>query len=292
MTNTIDMNLFHDYCDMGRLRLRTAGYQDVPGESDDDALCRYLNVLNRRVPVAKRTTHQSSTLSVPASLQAGYDQLIQVSETGGDLRPYQSTLLERSAFNDLLLNDWGFQHFHMGVGPHPTKPGFQERTPPLLFAMVTDTDLYCIAIGDHSSFEDRDLLDIVHLEWPDLLPKVADKNALTAWEPTEQDIKTLRQKQINAFTTRPDGTINMGAGGGLTGNKKHSVKVMLAFTQIVKMVRGWEKAIRDEVSAKPDKYPTTLTLDLILDPTDGFLRAVDETRTYAFKLGDISLREI
>lgn len=292
MPNTIDMNLFHDYCDMARLRLRTAGYQDVPGESDDDALRRYLNILNRRVPVANRTTHQSSTLSVPANLQAGYDQLIQVSEAGRDLRPYQSTLLERSAFNDLLLNDWGFQHFHMGVGPHPTKPDFQDRTGPLLFAMVTDTDLYCIAIGDHSSFEDRDLLDIVHLEWPDLLPKVADKNAMTAWEPTEQDIKTLRQKQINAFTTRPDGTINMGAGGGLTANKKHSVKVMMAFTRIVKMVRDWEKAIRDEVTAKHDNYPTTLKLDLVLDPTDRFLRAVDETQTYAFKLSDISLREI
>ena len=150
----VEMDLFHDYCDMARYRLRQAGYSDVPGESDDAALRRCLNALNRRVPVAKRKTHKASALVVPPDHRAGFDQLIKTSEEGGDLRPYQSTLLQRPEFADLLLNDRGFQHFHMGVGPHPRIAGFQERTGPLMFALVTERDLYCIAIGDHRSFED------------------------------------------------------------------------------------------------------------------------------------------
>ena len=272
----IQMDLFHDYCDMARHRLRTAGYADVLGESDDDALRRFLNILHRRVPVARRKTHKTNAMSVPVDQQAGFDQLIMTSESGGDLRSYQSTLLQRPAFSDLMLNDWGFQHFHMGVGPHPKIAGFQERTGPLVFAIVTDTDLYCIAIGDHNSFEDRKLLDIVHEEWPDLLPLVlrADAGERLAWEPTQGDIKTLRRHQINSLSTRNDGTINLGRGLGttMTGG---SMRVTMAFTTIVHEVRNWEKTIREEVAANPDNYPAELNLDLILDPNNGWLRAVD-----------------
>ena len=60
------------------------------------------------------------------------------------------------------------------------------------------------------------LLDIVHAEWPKLLPAVPQRapGEKLAWDPTQTDIKVLRKHQINSMTTRSDGTMHMGAGYG------------------------------------------------------------------------------
>lgn len=292
MGTTVKMDLFHDYVEMAREKLKLAGYAEVQAESDDDALRRYFNVARRRVPVASRKTHKSSSLICPSELQQGLDALIATSETGGDLRPYQSTLLTNSTFSDLLLNDWGFQHFHLGTGLHPTNPGFKARTGPLLFAILTPTDLYCITVGDHANFAEQELLEIVHREWPDLLPSIPRPtgNEKLALVPSNNDIKKFRHNQINAVTAREDGAINVGAGGGLTLKKGQSMAVTMAFTRMVAEVRNWEKLIREVIDENPGGYPPDLKLKL--DASDGWLRAVDPNGNSLFKLSDLVLIDL
>src|SRR5262245_57271556 len=106
------MNFFSDLVDIARDKLIEAGYAPA-GMSVDDTLRAYLNVAHRRVPVRKRTTHRAKAFSCPPEHQAGLDQLLQKSESGGDLRPNQSTSLDRQKFNDAVLNDWAIHHFHL-----------------------------------------------------------------------------------------------------------------------------------------------------------------------------------
>lgn len=66
--------------------------------------------------------------------------------------------------NDLLLNDWGIHHFHLGLAPEPG--GYQQRTGPLLYAWVADSDLYAITIQAHAAWTDEVLLNEVLDHWP------------------------------------------------------------------------------------------------------------------------------
>jgi len=86
-----------------------------------------------------------------------------------DLRPHQSTQLERPDYEDGLLNDFGIQHFHLGTAQHPNKPFFVSREDPLLFGLVQDDAFYCIGYYKHGDWSKTELLDIVHAHWPSVI---------------------------------------------------------------------------------------------------------------------------
>jgi hypothetical protein len=111
---------------------------------------------------------RSTTLICPPDHQAGFDALIRTSEAGGDLRPYQSTGLEKDEYDDGMLNAWNLHHFHLCTGPHPRYAGYVSRTGPLLYALVTNDTLYCLGIYDHGGWSMQALLEIVDRDFPEL----------------------------------------------------------------------------------------------------------------------------
>jgi hypothetical protein len=84
---------------------------------------------------------------------------------GEALWPYTSTRTRKPRFNDDMLNDWGIVHFHLGdtFGAN----GHVKGTKALLFAQISAEDMYLLAVRDHDSFEDRELLNIAICNWPE-----------------------------------------------------------------------------------------------------------------------------
>lgn len=251
---TVTMNFLRDLAEIIRGKLMSAGYSAIPGETDEDSIRRFLNVLHRRVSVAKRRTFMAKDFACPPEHQAGLDALAKTSEAGGDLRPYQSTRLDDANFNDGMLNDFGLQHFHLGVGPYPKNPSYVDRTGPVLYALVTEDGLYWVGVLPHQEWSRQELLDVIYENWPDLLTlselqfpagPSPEKNRL-AFEPSDEEVKKLRKHQINTPTKRKDGTIHFAPGGGTVAIKAgiQSLRVNRAVDWFVLTMQGCEEEVK------------------------------------------------
>lgn len=228
-------------------RLITAGYP-TPSGSHEDVVLAYLNVHARRVPIGPRTIRKLPNYSVPSHLAAGENAFMADAMSGADLLPYQSTLLMQADWSDGMLFDFGIQHFHLGVGQHPRMPKFKVRADPLLFAVVTPSELYCVGFFSHGAWSQQSLLDTVHASWPHLLAPFVVKGASgLAHTNTDDDLATLRKARINSFSQRPDGTIHAPPGGGVTtaGGSIHST---LALDRLRDICDDRERQVRNVIA--------------------------------------------
>ncbi|MDR6710214.1 hypothetical protein J2X73_004619 [Novosphingobium sp. 1748] len=288
----IIMDLYADFAAACGDELVAAGYA-LPSGSDEEILRAYANVQHRRVPVRARTVHKAS-YTVPVELVDGERELLAAVAAGGDLRPYQSTRLESATFDDAMLNDFGVQHFHLGTGPHPNKPGFKERTGPLLFAMVKDADFYSIGIYTHDDWANIEVVDVIHKNWPDVIsssspnPKGSSntgglKIIGLAQQYTSEDLVQLRKAGINVMTQRDDGTIHAAIGGGLTTNRK-SARVSMQLNRIRTDCDNFEQKIREQLQKEILSGRIPKPVKVRLDRRDNGTFAVIEGSSGEFDL--------
>jgi hypothetical protein len=275
----MNLNLKHDFAEILRQRLDNAGYPPVPNESDDGAIVRYLNVLNRMIEPRPRVTKKAAAFACPAAHEAGLRELLAKSEAGSDLRAHQSTAMEKDVHDDGLLNDWGIHHFHLGTDVHPKYPRYVSRTGPLLYALVKPDALYCLAVLKHNEWSNQRLLDLMHRDFPELTAGSTLKNNTLkpqglAVQYTDAEIQHLRKHGINVVTQRPDGSLMMGPGGGVTINKtkgRQSAKVAKAHIDINKLVADIGKEIGEQAVAAG----VNRAYDLRVEEKDGEIIASD-----------------
>jgi hypothetical protein len=212
----------------------------VPASADAFKLaCLFFNVLRRTILPAFRAVHMSSVLkakleapTVDAAILTTVREIVRRSEAGKSLRPFQSTRVADIHQHDLLLNDWGIHHLH--VGPmhgsrslrrarsrkEPRRGFFTGRRNELLFAYAQSADLYLIDLLDHDAFADKSLVETMHREWPETLRRHVARGIRGAplIDGRREDVpaatrKALR-KRLNFLTTMDDGTVYFAPGGG------------------------------------------------------------------------------
>lgn len=277
-SNEIRMNFLDDYGEMARLALTAAGYTPDATASADELLLQYLNVLHRRVEVRKRKSHKAPDFQCPRDHELGLKALLEKSERGDDLRPHQSRKIVKADYDDAMLNDWGIHHFHLGTTPDPKRPELIQGTRPVLYAMVTKDDLYCISVMDHGQWSNQQLLEAVHTHWPHLIDGARIKGAIgLARTHSDDEISTLRKAGINVITQRKDGTIHAPPGGGSAADQT-SVRVSMARNTIVRMCRDLEKLVRDRVEKLAAQGKVQPPFDLHLKEIDG-RRCVSDSKS-------------
>jgi len=74
----------------------------------------FLNLKRRLVKVAKRDIVKSKELNCPTKLLSNLHDFEKSVKAGNDLKPYLSRLTKHLSKLDLLINDWGIHHFHLG----------------------------------------------------------------------------------------------------------------------------------------------------------------------------------
>lgn len=197
----ININLVSDWACYLRDRLDALGGKLAKNPaSPADIGKAFFNAALRRIPPKPRQSHAPTpSIQVPAdeNLENGYKKVIETSENGGDLLPFQSTGLLDHDGKDLMLFDWGIYHFHLSTEPHPTRPTFSARSGPLLYALVTENDFYQIGIRPHGDWSCVQLLDIVEENWPYIISHarimMSGVNAVS----TDKDIAMMRKNQVN-----------------------------------------------------------------------------------------------
>lgn len=146
----MNLDIFQFVAGRYAARLQEADYV-VPEESDA-AILAYENVRLRSVAREPRKVRKVIGYKVPDALVEGEKAFVADVVAGADLRPYQSTRLDKADLFDAMLFDFGIQHFHTSAHQHPTKPRYRKRSDPLLFAFVTKTDLYCLGFFPHGAW--------------------------------------------------------------------------------------------------------------------------------------------
>ena len=147
------INFLADFKEIITQNLCSLGHDPKDEKDLDTLLKRYLH-LSLRIPrTIVWTVQQSQELAknLPQEITLGLQQLIEKAESGQDLKPHLSTLIDNPDYKDLRFYDWGIFHFHLGTNPHPKRQGFVERTGDLLFAIADSPTarMYLIAIHPH-----------------------------------------------------------------------------------------------------------------------------------------------
>jgi len=223
------INFLADFKEKITLDLCSLGHPPKDEENLDTVLKRYLNLSLRIPPTIVWTVRQSKELAnkiLPQEITLGLQQLIEKAESGQDLKPHLSTLIDDPDYPDLMFYDWGIFHFHLGTNPHPKRQGFVERTHDLLFAIADShtARMYLIDIHPHpGGFTNQDLLRILEENWPEILAPYTIKRCVRLpYNASDRDIDSLRKVGRNPILQTPGGRVLSQMGGGITRARNSS----------------------------------------------------------------------
>lgn len=134
--------------------------------TDEDVLHSYCSYSHRLIEKQPRIIHKADMFVCPDEVKEGLDWLESKIKQGKSLIPHLNTAIQKDKL-DGLLYDWGIHHLHLGLKLETT--GFVERTGPVLFAVFRPNDVYFVDVRDHEGWSDKELLEIINRNWPELL---------------------------------------------------------------------------------------------------------------------------
>lgn len=209
----ISMDFYGDWIALLRESLENKGY--CVGQTDEDfkVCCLYFNAAKRKIAPRPRRILISREFSCPPDHLPGLQLLEDKIRSGQDLTPHLSRKILIPNYDDLVLNDWGIHHFHLGVAYD--KGGLIQGTPYMLLARVTSDEFYMIDVVGHELWHHRRYVEILHANWPRSIElwKCGDGGNLVD-PPDDEEIKILRGGHICYMVQTEDGTVYSPIGGG------------------------------------------------------------------------------
>lgn len=151
--------------------------------NENDLVINYLNWRHRLIDPRPRNVFKSNKITQTLEKNPHYidnfNKLCQKITRGNNLTPHLSDRITTPYQHcptlkpiygrrdyDLLLNDWGIHHLHLGHEPAPRKRGFLTRGSSLLFGIFRHDEAYLIDIKGHGDFENEELAEITIANWP------------------------------------------------------------------------------------------------------------------------------
>jgi hypothetical protein len=192
------------------------GFSIAAGETRDDIGYKYALMEMRRIPARPRRVHVATGFACPAEHAAGLAEIRRKVESGESLAPHQRLVRETDS-EDALLNDWGVQHFHLGLTPDAR--GLVNRTGPLLFARVTASNFYMIRIFKHRvDWSRQSIVQTIRDNWPDSIAGY-EAGERPEMYPSDDEITTLRKNGISPMAvTRAAVYVPLGGGIATDGS--------------------------------------------------------------------------
>lgn len=213
----IEIDLINDFENFLRSQILNTSniLQEIKYESqleeieDVDELCRlYLNLRRRLIEPRSRKIVKSNEFNCPSHLEENLDELEEKITQGEDLTPFLSRELRRLNFPDATLNEWGIHHLHLGGFKAPDQ--FSDGLNEILFAWITHDKIYFIQIMTHSDWTNRDLIQIIHDNWPNLIAQFRIGQYFE--KISDEDRIKWRRGGVSTSITMDDGTTYRGPG--------------------------------------------------------------------------------
>ena len=186
---------------------------------DESVILAYLRIQRRLVAASPRVIRKARDFACPAQYVDALQEIERKIRAGDNINPHCSRKLVDVEFNDLLLNDWGIQHLHLGTSviPDGKNKGFIKGTKALLYVYFDEKCAYFVKILERHDFTAQILLQTMHDNWPQILSAYHNRH-VTGDRITDKEIKELRRKQINFCIALADGTSYIAIGGGITAS--------------------------------------------------------------------------
>ena len=237
----IEFRFRHSLANIFKKEIAELGFEPSKLKSDEDVLHAYCSYSHRLIEKRPRTIHKADTFVCPKEVKEELDWLESKIKQGKSLIPHLNTAIQKDKL-DGLLYDWGIHHLHLGLKLETT--GFVERTGPVLFAVFRPNDVYFVDVRDHEGWSDKELLEIINRNWPELLSIYRMTDVKPEATFTEEDIISLRKAGVNTCHELSDGNSYLSMGGGITtaGTSQEAVRT---YIEIVRMLGDIEKNIRD-----------------------------------------------
>ena len=174
---------------------------------------QYLNYLSKLIITNPRKVEKARNFEITPKNYDGFVELVNAFELGLDINPYLSKGILNAEKVDGMLDNFGVKHFHLG---NKIENNFFKRTGEIALAIVTNDEVFFIASKQHGKghgdiWYEKDVIEIVHEERPDLIEhcKVSEFEELSNDISDTNDIKTLRDANLNTAITLDDGTSYM-----------------------------------------------------------------------------------
>ncbi|HBL12133.1 MAG TPA: hypothetical protein DD379_12130, partial [Cyanobacteria bacterium UBA11162] len=204
-----------------------------------------------------------------------------------DLRPHLSKRIGNLDYNDLLLNDWGIYHLHLGTTLDAS--GFITRTGPVLFARFDHKRAFLINVMKHDNWSRQEFIRILHENWPDSIESFRPYGIQKLkYVPSDTDIKDCRKAGIQTAVQLEEGIVYLPIGGGYAVSGI-SVDVRIQSNCWIKTIKNWEKYVRDNYllmveQAMPNgiTFGSKLKFRLIID--DPQVYVLEEVSRVAWKI--------
>lgn len=247
-------SLFEQYAAFCRAELARQFKRPAPDEADAVSIVAMLITARARRPaVHPRAVHVSRELERLRPWPPGLEEVLDEVRRGESLVPRLSRKAhEDPASQDLLFNDWGIQHLHLGV----VVGRLAARTGVLLFARIANNDFYAVSVKKHGAWADKRMIDTIRANWPDIIEDSRD-----GWYDDDDDewssdsIQELRgghgRGSISTFVKTSDGAVYLPPGGGLMLNGASTTAVRRA----LEIARNWtaaEKSCRARAGEQAD----------------------------------------
>lgn len=258
---TVNMNFCSDMVQIMRDEMSEMGFKTKNVTDVHELMMYYFTINKRLIRKTPRTVHESQGLVIPPSRQDGYNLLKERFQKGESIIPHLSKQILGYKFPDKMLFDWDINHFHLGTTIKAD--GFVDQHDEIVYAIVTDSDVYVIDILEHEHWDDISLLEKVLANWPALLltfrvngtPEVAF---------SQEDFKHLRDMNINVMLTLSDGHGYLGRGFGMTSAGTSADAVMQA-NRMIHDLQTMERWCKEQLLPTSDQYTFNLSLIRIGD---------------------------
>jgi hypothetical protein len=271
---SVEADFLADLRRIAATKLTAEGYTVEATLSTEAVLWDWLKIQHRRIERRKRRVERSSELrareaTLPEGIRSALGRIESAVQTGDDLNTYLSRdLVTDKAFkhNDLMLNELGVQHFHLGDGIDAR--GLVRGTDELLFAYVTDEAVHFVGVFDHRSFGDERAFRIAQENWPHLFERqrmgIAPSRDPQAITPEQR--KVLRSKGANVPVSAIDGTLFLPPGGGIVTTGM-SPRIVIEADRVLDRLQARERWCKANGSVLADRFegaggrrPTRLVL--------------------------------
>lgn len=214
---TIDIDLQNDLRGQLYRRLGKAGYKDV---DEEHAVLQFYKLLKRQIAPRPRRVLYSKEFTCPEKYEQALNEFEEKARRGDDIRPYMSSKLRFADYDDLLLNDWGIQHFHLTRWFN--KDGSAKSSNYEIFAYVTDAALHMIQVYHHQAedlYSKQEMVRIIRDNWPWLIEKFHIDGALELEEKFDDHAYgEIRKAHVGTFVELEEGEIYGMIGGGYASN--------------------------------------------------------------------------
>lgn len=214
--NILEINLIDDIKKIIINDITNMGYT-INSKQNTDLLLLYFNLKKRLVEKKTRSIKKSKEFCCPLYLNQGLKNLENKIKNGESIWQHLSRKIICLDYNDKMLYDWGIYHLHLGINYN--KNNLVNGTKEILFAMFDDKTAYFIQIYDHQQWTNKDVLNIIENNWPHLIcNSEIPGNVDVEYEFNNDDIKELRNANINPIIKLDSGKCYIPIGGGVTAN--------------------------------------------------------------------------